>query len=312
MGAAFRTVRGWHGPLAWFTVSMIILAAVCAVGYAVDDRVLVGMAIWAKPLKFSISFALYGVTLAWMLSQVQRPRWRRIGWWAGTVLVVVSVLEMVAIVGQVVRGAQSHFNFATPFDGAVFTAMGILISVLYVCTLVVGVVLLRSPMRDAAFTWALRLGVLIAVVGLSVGFLMLTPTPAQDLEGPLRGAHTVGPPDGGPSLPFVGWSTTGGDLRVAHFLGMHGLQALPLFALALTLLLGSRLVERTRLHLVLLAGALYGGVVILTLWQALRGQAVIAPDGPTLVAAGALLVLAGLGVGAVVRAAPHRPQTGVA
>ena len=43
--------------------------------------------------------------------------------------------------------------------------------------------------------------------------------------------HAVGVPEGSAGLPVVNWSTEGGDLRVAHFLGLHGLQAIPLFAL---------------------------------------------------------------------------------
>lgn len=298
---AFRTIRGWHQPLVFFAIVMAGLAVVCAVGLVVDGRTINGAPGWAKPLKFSISFALYAVTLAWMTAQIPRPGWRRTAWWAGTVMAVVSVLEMVGITLQVIRHTTSHFNNTTPFNATLFNVMGALIGLLYVATLVVAATLLRSPMRDASFTWALRLGLLIAIAGLSVGFLLLQATPEQLAQGEAAqysGAHAVGVSDGGPGLPLVGWSTTGGDLRIGHFIGMHGLQVLPLLAMLLSLpVIRRRWTDRTRQQVVVLAAVLYAGLTALTaltVWQALRGQPFLAPDATTATAAAALLIVAGL------------------
>jgi uncharacterized membrane protein YhaH (DUF805 family) len=312
-GELLRTVFGWHGPLAVLAGASLLLVPVTAVAWLLDDRVLGGMPIWAKPMKFALSFTLYAVVLAWMTSRLSRLR--RTGWWAGTVLAVASLGELVLITAQVVRGRASHFNVATPVDAAVFSAMGALVAVIYLCTLVVAVGLLLSRLGDRALTWAVRLGVLIAVAGLSVGFLMLAPTPeqaraaAEGLSETVSGGHAVGVVDGGPGLPLLGWSTTGGDLRVGHFIGMHALQLLPLLALALAH--GTGLGERARTQLVQLAGVGYSGVVALTVWQALRGQPLLSPDPVTLVAAAVLLAIVGAGVVVVLRRARTAPQAPV-
>jgi hypothetical protein len=123
---------------------------------------------------------------------------------------------------------------------------------------------------------------------------MTGPTPGQAAEmesGRMPaevGAHSVGVQDGGPGLPFVGWSMEGGDLRVPHFVGLHGLQVLPLAGFAVNRLFGARLVQRRRAALVWVVGLGYLGFVILLTWQALRGQSIVAPDALTLIAFGAL------------------------
>ncbi|MFC9702944.1 hypothetical protein ACFTWD_19855 [Streptomyces sp. NPDC056943] len=276
---------------------MVALALVSAVGLAVDDRILVGVPIWTKPFKFAVSLVAYTLSLAWMLSLLPPTlRAHRVGWWAGTVVAVSLSVEMVLITLQAVRGTQSHFNHATPFDYAVFQIMGVSIAILWLSALVIAVLLLRARILDRAAAWAVRLSSFMALAGAAVGFLMVQPTPEQLAvdDAPITGAHSVGVPDGGPSMPLTGWSTTGGDLRIPHFFGMHALQLLPLLLIVLAALAPrfARLAdERVRLRLTLTASGVYAATFVLLTWQALRGQALFSPDGVTLAAAGAIALL---------------------
>ncbi|MFU8874320.1 hypothetical protein [Micromonospora sp. SL4-19] len=308
MTTVMRRAAHWHRPLMLFVSAMAVLAVVSAVGVFADSRVLTGAPIWLKPLKFSVSFVLYGTTLAWMLSLL--PRRSRIAEWAGTVIVAMGVVEMVVIVGQVLRGTTSHFNGTTPLNGALFELMGAAIMVLFTAHLVIGIVVLRQPIADRAAKYAVGLGLGLTLLGMAVAIPMVLPTQEPGIEG-ISGAHSVGVPDGGPGLPLVGWSTTGGDLRIGHFVGMHALQALPILAILLSRFLGRRLDERTQARLLLVAGGAYGALTLLLTWQALRGQPLLRPDALTLTAAAALVVATVAAAGVVVARRRH-PQLALA
>ncbi|MEU7637808.1 hypothetical protein AB0C11_17205 [Streptomyces sp. NPDC039016] len=304
-----------YRSLLGFSWAMAGLAVVAAAGMIVDDRVLVGVPIWSKPLKFAVSFAAYGLTLAWMLSR--RPAPSRAGTWAAHTVVVTGLIEMSVIVGQTLRGRRSHFNVETPLDRGLFLTMGGTIGALWVATLVIAVLLFRARLGDRPTTWAIRLGALIALAGLLLGGLMLLPTPEQQarraagLVSTIVGAHGVGVPDGGPTMPLTGWNTTGGDLRVPHFVGMHALQALPLLLYGVEALARRRARlrdERVRLRLVLTAAGFLTGLLALVTWQALRGQALLRPDPATLVALAALVAATATGGCAALRT-PRTPDT---
>lgn len=310
--ATLRSAIRGSRPLAVFTVAMAVLAVVCLVGLLLDPRLLGGQPIWAKPFKFSVSFVLYGATLTCMISLVTAPAARRRARRLGTVLATAGSIEMVAIVGQVIRGRASHFNVATPLDIAIWSTMGATIVVLWIATAGIALLLLRERTLPMATAWAVRLGLAVTLLGMAAAFLMTGPTGAQiaaaDTTGmPTAGAHAVGVADGGPGLPLLGWSTTGGDLRIGHFIGLHTLQGLPLLALGLAWL-ASRLPalrsERVRAHLVAVAGAAWATLTIGLTWQALRGQPLIAPDGLTLTA---LLVATAAGVAVVLRRGAAAP-----
>jgi len=296
------TLLRWNRPLMTFTAAMAVLAVIAAVGVVADPRILTGVPIWLKPFKFSVSFVLYAATLAWMLSLL--PRRSRAAEWAATIIVAVSVGEMIIIVTQVVRGQTSHYNESTPLNAAMWQTMGGLIMVLFIAHFVIGIAVARQRLADRASAHAVRWGLGLSLLGMLAAIPMVRPE--QSGIAGVAGAHSVGVADGGPGLPLVGWSTTGGDLRIGHFIGLHALQALPLLAL----LLGRRLDQLTRIRLLAVGGTAYGVLTVLLTWQALRGQALLRPDSLTLTAWGTLAA-ATAAVAAIV-IARRRPELALA
>ena len=300
-----KSVFAWHRPLMTVAGLMLVSTIVCLVGLLVDPRQVTGLDVWAKPLKFSLSILLYSVTWAWLIAHL--PRWRRTAHVAGTVIAVALIVEQALILGAAAAGTTSHFNVSTPLATGIWAAMAVSITVLYVCTFLTTIAVFFLRLPTASTTFAVRAGAVIALVGMGLAYLMTGPTPQQldDFQG-IAGAHTVGLPDGGPGLPLLGWSTVGGDLRIPHFVGMHALQLLPLFAI----LLGwagrhwrALADDRVRLRLVIVAAVVYAGTVALVTGQALAGQSIVRPAGAFLwggwalavggVAAAALVVLTG-------------------
>lgn len=294
-----------HRPLLALAAVMAVGAVACAVLLVVDPRELGGQPLWAKPLKFCVSIAVYSLTLAWLIGLL--PRRRRLARALGSIAVAGLAVEMVIIAGAAAAGEASHFDVSTPLHTALWGAMAVSIVVVWLVTLVLAAMLARVRLRDASLTLGVRAGLVIGLVGMALAFLMTGPTASQisDYQG-VVGAHAVGVSDGGPGLPLLGWSTTGGDLRIPHFLGMHALQGLPLLAIALERLSARVPLLRDaalRLRLVAVATAAWGAVVVTTCWQALRGQSIVEPDALTLTVGGVLsLLLAGAAVLAVTRA----------
>jgi hypothetical protein len=86
-------------------------------------------------------------------------------------------------------------------------------------------------------------------------------------------AHNVGVVDGGAGLPLVNWSTVGGDLRIAHFFGLHGIQFLPLFAFSLSR--KRNISTRIQIIATSIMGLLYAGWIAFTYFQAMDGIAFV-------------------------------------
>ena len=268
---------------------MLVAAVASLVGVFVDPRVITGAPAWLKPFKFAISTAVYSLTLAWIFGFLTDwPRVRRVVGWTTA---IVFVLEVALIDMQAWRGTISHFNVSTPLNATLFGVMGVAILLQTLVSVAVAVALWRQRFADRALGWALRFGMTLTIAGALTGPLMTRPTAAQLADAragkrmTIAGAHSVGGVDGGPGLPVTGWSREHGDVRVAHFIGLHAIQALALIAVGLQ---RWRRPEAVRVRAVLAAAASYASLFLILLWSALQGQSLVAPDATGTDIAGSL------------------------
>lgn len=285
-------------PLTILGMAMLITLIGSLIGLVVDRRTITNAPAWLKPMKFAISLTLYAFTLVWLLQFIQSfPLIISIVSFA---TMFILIIETGIVVLQVVRGTASHFNIGTPFDARLFSIMGIGIALLWLVTLLTVGLVLFQPMNNPTFAWSLRLGILLTLVGMSLGFLMTAQQSPAEKRGKaignpslMTGAHSVGVDDGGPGLPVVGWSTAGGDLRIAHFFGLHALQVLPLAGWLIMLVAPSiGLGMSSQVALVWIVALAYGGWLALLTWQALHGQSITRPDRATLTTFAGLLATA--------------------
>jgi hypothetical protein len=181
-----------------------------------DSRQILGINPWIKPMKFALSIAIFSATMGWLLADLPLGLVsQRFVTWGIT---VAMLAEISLIVLQSARGVPSHFNQNTPLDATIFRIMGIMITFSSLLTLYLLVQYFRLPTHlPPAYLWGVRLGLLLFIFASVEGGFMAG-----------RLAHGVGVADGGAGLPFVNWSTAGGDLRIAHFIGLHAIQVLPL------------------------------------------------------------------------------------
>jgi hypothetical protein len=266
-----------------FIMAADLVFTIC--GLVVDRRVITGAPAWLKPAKFALSTMIAAWSFAFCIASTRI--WPRVTRALDIALAAGLAIEIALIDMQAARGTTSHFNVATPLDGAVWAVMGVSILCIWLAMLLLTVVLFRQPYASPAWGWSLRLGMVLALIGTGSGGLMTVPNSQQLAEAhvsgrlPTVGAHTVGAPDGGPGLPVTGWSADHGDLRVAHFLGMHGLQVVPLLAWWI----GRRRIagdERAQVKLIFATAASYLALFGLILWQAFRGQSIARPDSLSL------------------------------
>lgn len=200
-------ITGW--------IHFVLLAGMLVIS-PFDSRLVMGINPWIKPIKFATSIAIYVWTVAWLLEYLRLASWvKKIISWG----ISISMLtEIACITAQAARGTTSHYNVNTPLDAAIFSTMGAMIAnnTVFVLVLLIFFLIRRFDV-SRPYLWGIRSGLFIFLAASAIGGVMIA-----------HGSHSVGVKDGGPGLPIANWSTKGGDLRAAHFLGLHALQVFPI------------------------------------------------------------------------------------
>ncbi|RZL58164.1 MAG: hypothetical protein EOO93_17025 [Pedobacter sp.] len=177
-----------------------------------------GINLWIKPIKFALSIGIY--CFSWGLLLAQLPDGKGKIYFVRFTVFAMG-FEMFCVATQAARGELSHFNQSGIYNIVIYSLMGIVIMLQTIFSLYIAIKFFKyRPLEISdAMIWAIRLGILISIFfAFQGGFI------GQ------RMAHTVGAGDGGPGILFFNWSTRHGDLRIAHFFGLHALQILPAFA----------------------------------------------------------------------------------
>ena len=247
--------------LAIYGLAMFGLSLVAIGLQVVDARVLEsGVNVWVKPAKFLSSVAIFAFTAAWFFGYV-RPERRRSRLMRATVAILLfsSAFELLWISWQGGHGLESHFNRDTPFFEFMYRLMGLSVAVLVATTVPLAWEIGRRPAAGlrADFVAAVVIGLVLTFLlgGLLGGYMSV------------QAGHSVGL-EGGRTYVF-GWNRSGGDLRIAHFFGIHAQQAIPI----LSVLIGASTLRPHVRWVPLIGGAMIYGALTLALFaQALAGQ----------------------------------------
>lgn len=250
-----------QGTLALFGMALMILSIMAVMLQAIDPRLLgSGVNVWVKPAKFLSSIGIYALTAAWFFGYVRPERRRSLPMRiAALVIIVAGTFELVWIGWQAANGVESHFNTSTPFATIMYALMGVFAVLLVSATLPLAWEIGRRPAlglrRD--FVAAVVVGLLLTFLlgGILGGYMSSQP------------GHSVGL-EGGRTFLF-GWNRSGGDLRIAHFLGIHAEQALPVLA-ALTAAAGFE--ARSRWAVLAGGAAAYAALTLAIFAQATAGR----------------------------------------
>jgi hypothetical protein len=235
--------------LFYFGIICLALAVIFLLFTKVYNTQVYGVNAWFKPFKFAASTWLYAWAMAWYIGYLPSSSFTIFNW----VIIVTLGFEIIYIAYKAYLGSTSHYNISTPLNATLFSLMAIAATVATIATGYIGVLFFNNefPQLPGYYVWSIRFGIVLFVIFAFQGFAMGA-----------RLSHTVGAVNDNSNMYILGWSMKHGDLRIAHFIGMHALQVLPF--------LSYYLLKNNKGTFALVI--LYTALAFFTLVQALKGN----------------------------------------
>ena len=246
------TLKERNALLFWFGLLNLGLAIILVFLSHFYPIEFAGTNAWYKPIKFALSTAILSFSVGWYTGYLKHSSDINLMNW---VIITTLAFEVIYITWQASKGQASHYNQSSPFYALMFSMMALAATFATIAIGYIGIKFFTHPIDNVPnhYLWAIRFGFILFTIFSFEGFIMGT-----------KMSHTIGAGDGVKGLPFLNWSVNYGDLRIAHFIGMHALQILPLLAWYL--------LKNTKLTI--LAALIYAYLAVSILVIALRGNSI--------------------------------------
>jgi hypothetical protein len=200
-----------NGILLWYGVINFILFIFC-IGFSLfDDTQVLGKNAWVYPFKYYFSIGIFIWSMGWYLYYLNNTIQRNILIWA---FLLTTLVQSTFVLINSIRGLPSFYNPETPFDKMMFGIQTIN-NIIFIVLMIVTTYLFyfqKKNSKSQHFTWAIRMGMLIFLVGLFIGVYMM-----------LLNNHAI--------VDTIKLKNEKqGNFKVPFFLGIHGLQIIPLLS----------------------------------------------------------------------------------
>lgn len=197
----------------WFCIWLFVLFFFVSL---VDNRQVNSINTWYKPMKFCLSVGIYLLTIIWvidLLNIAQRKKEKII-----KILSIIIIFELFLIVFQGARGVISHYNITSIFNVVVFQLMGIAIALNTFILIWITFQYCKKKSRPTHIsrhmTNFILIGLLLLLFSSAIGGKMIGLNNHLVLPDTVSNFY----------IPLLDWKPSAGDLRISHFLGIHGIQ----------------------------------------------------------------------------------------